>query len=75
MSSTSYLKALYKFFKKNEENELTITVWTPDADRDANIIAQFHQTSENSYFDEKKKNKKKNLKKKKYCKKLKTKRY
>ena len=62
MSSTSYLKALYKFFKKNEENELTITVWTPDADRDANIIAQFHQTSENSYFDEKKKNTVRNLK-------------
>ena len=61
MSSTSYLKALYKFFKKNEENELTITVWTPDADRDANIIAQFHQTSENSYFDEKKKNTVRNL--------------
>lgn len=56
MSLTHYLKALHEFFKKNKEYELTITVWTPDADRDANIIAQFHQESENSYFDEKKKN-------------------
>ena len=55
MSSIPYLKELHDFFLKNQQNKLTITVWTPDADRDANIIAQFHQTSENSYFDEKKK--------------------
>ena len=66
MSSIPYLKALYDFFLKNQQNKLTITVWNPDADRDANIIAKFHQTSKNSYFGEKKK---------KYCKKLRTKRY
>lgn len=51
MSSSSYLKALYDFFKNNEQNELTITIWTPDADRDAKIVAQFHQKPENSFFD------------------------
>ena len=51
MSSSSYLKALYEFFKNNEQNELTITIWTPDADRDAKIVAQFHQKPENSFFD------------------------
>ena len=61
MSSIPYLKELHDFFLKNQQNKLTITVWTPDADRDANIIAQFHQTSENSYFDEKKKNTVRNL--------------
>lgn len=56
MSSTSYLKALYDFFKNNEQNELTITVCTPDADRDAKIIEDLNEKP-NLKFDLKKGNK------------------
>ena len=53
MTSSLYIVKLFKFFKKNEQYELTITVWTPNADRDTKIIEQFHQKPENSFFEEK----------------------
>ena len=61
MSSIPYLKELHDFFLKNQQNKLTITVWTTDAERKAKIIEQFHQKTENSYFDKKKKNTVRNL--------------